>query len=106
MSYQLLINQLLLINSVTVFSRKVCGTDFLKGFLDGRISLDFLDFGTYYNNQDNFMVFRDEGARTSLTYQFFVSGGGLHLPITEDIGNKKRDQVIINYSGIDQVTLP
>ena len=32
-----------------VFSRKACGPDFLDAFVDGRIQLQFLDFGHYYN---------------------------------------------------------
>ena len=88
-----------------IWSKKACGLDFLNAFEDGRLTLDFLDFGTYYDNSEAFMYKRDDAKFTSLTYQFFVSGGGMHLDATVDKGNKKRDQFIVNYHGISEVEL-
>ena len=88
-----------------IWSKKQCGPDFLNAFLDGRLTLEFLDYGTYYDNSDAFMYKRNDATFTSLTYQFFVSGGGMHLDTTVDKGNKKRDQFIVNYHGISEVEL-
>ena len=46
---------------------------------------------------------RNDGQFTSVTYQFFVSGGGSHLDKWTDMGNLKRVQFILNYDGVDQV---
>ena len=96
-----------------IWSKKNCGPNFINAmgglnflFLhfwnayiseDGRLSIEIFDFGHWYDTSDNFFYKRDDGKSTSLTYQFFVSGGGLALPATEDMGNKKKDQFVINY---------
>jgi hypothetical protein len=86
-----------------IWSKKNCGPNFINAMGDGRLSIEIFDFGHWYDTSDNFFYKRDDGKTTSLTYQFFVSGGGLDLPANEDMGNKKKDQFVINYSGIDTI---
>lgn len=79
-----------------VFTRKNCGADFLERLYDGRITWNILDFEEFYEPQGAFYL--ADGSQTRTILQFLR-----HTHAEKDLGNAKKDQMMIIMTGLDQV---
>ena len=91
------------------FSRKSCGTDFLRAVVDGRLQFGFLDATDIYDPIGYF--YRNEGSFSSAGLSYRLTAVVENdLPFRYDrkndvyIKNMKKDAVEIVITGIDKVS--
>lgn len=79
------------------FTQGVCGADFLKAISNGRVTFDAMDKQAVYDTADQH---RHLGEKM-VTIQFRHKQKGT---IKSDYGNAKKDQVVVQFTGMDGVT--
>ena len=93
---------------VMIFSKKVCGADFMKAFGDGRLTYSVDDKVDMYCTKGQYSYYLNDGFRSKIALQFYSTGppkankgngkNQVHL-----VKKQKHDLFMFALNGLDKV---
>lgn len=86
-----------------IYSRKNCGSNFLKAIKDGLVSFDVMDSAAYYNTTGQLRYYHEAGQQTSAVIQFSNESPAEESEGINLLGNDKKDQFVLSFHGLQSI---